>query len=176
MRPYYIATALIVVMMAFQNCGKNHEMAALPASEITPPSPVTKIKADEFNSLVMTDPATARFLELDLASGKINGFDDRGISTGEHFCLGERDRLQIDELLLNAEVCQPTVQSAQGENCMMVYQYPYAQLKNANTEINLGEKHNGCEIPTDICGSKAANLKSLVAALVSRVDGMSCDE
>jgi len=173
MRQYFIAAAMLVVMMAFQNCGKSGD-TAFTTNDLSFTQPMTKIRADEFTSLVMTDASSATFLEVNLSSGQIHGFDDRGISTGAHYCLGDRDRLQLDEVLKGSEVCQPVSQAPQGENCMMVYQYPYAQLKSAGLEINLGEKRNGCDVPVDLCGARAAQLKSLVASLLTRVEGLSC--
>lgn len=172
MRQYLIAGALLVVMMAFQNCGKSTGQA-FTAGELSSTTNMNKIKADQFSSLVMTDASSANFLEVDLSSGQIHGYDDRGIATGAHYCLGERDRLQLDELLKGAEVCEP-ISQPQGENCMMVYQYPYASLKSASNEVALGEKHHGCEVPVDLCGERSAQLKSLVASLLSRVEGLSC--
>lgn len=176
MKQYMVAAAILVVMMAFQNCGQAPGSNAFSTgSNEIPANQMTKIKADQFTSVVMTDADKARFLEVDIASGKVNGFDDRGISTGDHFCIGERDRAQLEDLLKAAEVCEPAAAAPQGENCMMVYKYPYAQLKNSSHEVNLGEKHNGCEVPADLCGDRAVHLKSLVDSLVKRVDHMACE-
>lgn len=173
MRQYFIAAAMLVVMMAFQNCGKAGD-TAFTSGDLSSTAPMNKIRADQFSSLVMTDASTAEFLEVNLNNGLINAYDDRGIATGERYCLGERDRLQLDELLKGADVCEPVAQP-DGENCMMVYQYPYASLKSASQEIRLGEKRHGCEIPVDLCGERAAQLKSLVQGLLSRKAGMACE-
>lgn len=173
MRQYFIAAAMLVVMMAFQNCGKAGD-TAFTAGDLSSTAPMNKIRADQFSSLVMTDASSAQFLEVNLNSGQIHGFDDRGIATGARYCLGERDRLQLDELLKGADVCEPLAQP-EGENCMMVYQYPYASLKSAGHEVRLGEKHHGCQIPVDLCGERAAQLKSLVQGLLQRMDGLSCE-
>lgn len=175
MKQYFVVAAMLAVMMSFQNCGKAGTAGLSGSEDPNSLTPVVKIKADEFSSLVMTDSSSATFWDIDLTSGQIHGFDDRGIATGAHHCLGERDRLQLDELLKTAEVCQPVSQVPQGENCTMIYQYPYAQLKSAGREVNLGEKRNGCEIPVDICGAQAGQLKSLVASLLTRVESMSCN-
>lgn len=172
MRQYLIAGAILVVMMAFQNCGKSTDQA-FTAGELSSPYTMNKSRADQFSSLVMTDASSANFLEVDLSSGQIHGYDDRGIATGARYCLGDRDRLQLDELLKGAEVCEP-VSQPQGENCVMIYQFPYASLKSAGREVALGEKHHGCQVPTDLCGDRAGQLKSLVASLLSRVDGLTC--
>lgn len=175
MRQYLVAGAILIVMMAFQNCGRAVDSNALNStSDASSTAPVTKVSANEFSSLVLTDAEKAQFFEVDLSSGQIHGFDDRGLATGEHYCLGEKDQLQLKEVLENAEVCKPTV-SAKAEQCLMVYQYPYASLKSSSLEVALGEKHDGCEIPVDLCGERASQLKALVSSLVSRVQGMSCN-
>lgn len=172
MRPYFIAGSILVVMMAFQNCGRATDMVGLQAGVDS--TPMTKMKADQFGSLVVTDVEKQRALDVDLASGQISGQDERGIATGEHYCLGEEDRRQLIELLTSAEVCEPIHNVAPGQQCAMLYQYPYARLRNASQEVNLGEKNHGCDIPVDLCGAKGAELKRLTDSLLARIDHLSC--
>lgn len=175
MRPYFIAGSILAVMMAFQNCAKTSDLVDVSSGQVIESSDMNKIRADQFGSLVLTDIENARSLDVDLANGEVRSFDMRGVSTGDRYCMGEQDREQLVEILSAAEVCEPLNEAPPEAACTTVYEFPYAQLRNASQSVNLGEKRSGCDIPVDLCGAKATQLKNLTVALLSRVEHMSCN-
>lgn len=172
-KPLVAIGSVFVVMLAFQNCSQSVRMNSLGTADAG--SSFSKISADSFNSVVLTDPMNAKTMDVDIASGQVRGYDQRGMATGEKFCLSAADRSALQAVLNGAEVCQPQIHSKVDDRCLMIYQYPYAQLKSPSLEIALGEKHHGCDIPADLCGDKGAALKALAVALINRIPSSSCE-
>ena len=85
-----------------------------------------------------------------------------------------RTKDELDEIisiLQGAEICRPVKElqfPRPGEVCTMIYTSPYATLTKATKatdEIKLGERTNGCAIPSDLCGNAAQDLRGYLQNL-----------
>jgi len=172
-QPYILVGSAFILLLAFQNCGQAPQLQELGSDS----SGVAfhKSSVEEFSAIVLTDPETAVSLDVNLHDGQVRALDQRGYATGARFCLKKADRELLEDVLKGAEVCEPVQKAQLEERCLMIYEYPYAQLRNANREVNLGEKHHGCEIPADLCGEKSAELRQLASRLLAKIPESSCE-
>lgn len=105
---------------------------------------------------------------LDLKTGKIESFDVNEQRLVDSFCLSKLDMDGIKSILTTSQICQPQRDSQNNFDplCNQSYIMPYAKLQFDNLEISLGEKVNGCDIPTDLCGELSKqfqeNLKNII--------------
>jgi len=181
MKKYLGIVVVGVLLISFQNCrqvncdpnGKNCEAAAgKPQQEIQ----YEKTKVEGFTKLVVWDYQRNQFLDLDLKTGELTAFEQAGSVRGSKYCLNSTDTKRVNEILIGSEICKPldNLSSNPETVCAQVYKYPYASLVNSRDEIHLGEKTDGCQIPTDLCGSKAQELLQFTTGIVVNLDKLVC--
>lgn len=160
--------AVIILMFAFQNCAQSMDLSA--AGQISHLSSDYKISTAGFRTLVMNDFDRNRTLDVDLDSGVILSSDNN------RYCLDDGDKAQLVAILDGAEICEPADRALPPDVvCAMIYQFPYAELRSPAEVYKLGERRDGCDQPVDLCGGRAAQLKSFVQDILPRVDGMVCN-
>lgn len=165
----------LFILIFFQNCGKPQQIlnqssepsaGAMPANQ-----QFNKYSTEGFGSLSLWDFKSYRFLELDMKSGRMVAYEEAGQIRGETYQLTSEKLNQLQVIMQGAEICEPIVkpEDFEGRICTMAYRYPYAILMAKGEEVRLGEKSDGCDIPVNLCGSKAEQLevwtKSVIDAL-----------
>jgi hypothetical protein len=170
MRKYTVLGSLALFMIIFfQNCGKPPaDSASQELAGVTRNQQYSKYSVGNFQTLSMWDFIHARFLDLDMASGKISAFDPGGNPTGQSYQLSAEQSSKLQSILSGAEVCLPVPEDKASEDqmCTMVYRYPYATMIGQGQEVRLGEETNGCDAPVDLCGDKAKQLQAWSKSLV----------
>ena len=172
-QPYLVVGSAFILLMAFQNCAPSTKLAAMDTSGSE--TVFSKTSVDEFRSIVITDPDSANALDVDIDNGEVREIDRRGVATGERFCLKSEDKAALEEVLKGAELCEPVAREKLEQQCTMIYQFPYAELKNSSLQVRLGEKMGGCDIPADLCGEKSAELRQLAVELLAKIPESSCE-
>lgn len=168
-----IAGLAAFMVVFFQNCGKppsatsTGENTGLTSEETGGNSNFNKIQIAQLDSISLWDEARQRFLNIDVSSGSIQAFEQAGRIPGATYQLSPEQQSSLSAILSQAEACEP-VDKAQKKYymCTMVYGYPYATLISSSQELKLGEKASGCDVPVDLCGEKAQQLKSWSQAVV----------
>lgn len=124
----------------------------------------------------MWDYSEGRTLDVDVATGHVAVYLEYGNERDEDRCLNETQTQQLQQLLSQAEVCEPIVSADHytDRNCAMNYRAPYAVLVAGADSMRLGEKTNGCDIPTDLCGENAQALQDFVQSTLAIVDQQVC--
>lgn len=92
------------------------------------------------------------------------------------YCLVPEKLDALKAILSGAEVCEPILPDNyfEGRVCTMSYTNPYALLKaDQQSQMSLGEKTSGCDIPIDLCGEKAVQLKQWRNSVVGHLDDVS---
>lgn len=166
------AASAVVLMVAFQNCGRSDLLSAAANSAISGEANVdyNKIQAKQFHEIVINDGLNARSFDLDIDSGVAMSLDNK------RYCLDDLDRQQIQDILSLAEVCEPMNKPINPDLvCSMIYKFPYAELRSSGQAYKLGESRDGCDIPVDLCGDGAAELKSYIGGLLARIDSLACN-
>lgn len=182
-----------VLFITFQNC------APPPQSRESSDSPVqknetrfNKILANEFSILSLWESgcdesctitelrqSQPQYLDIIIQSdnSKKIGFietwplDQRLLHS--KYCLAAEKLEALKEILGGAEVCEPILPDNyfDGRVCTMSYTNPYALLKaDQQSQVSLGEKTSGCDIPIDLCGAKATQLKQWRNSVVGHLD------
>ena len=171
MKKYTVLGSLgLFMIIFFQNCGKPPSSGN--SQELTGINPANqqydKYAVGNPQTLSLWDFKQARFLDLDLATGKMVAFEQGGQVRGDTYQVSEAKMSELNSILANAEICEPIIneKSSEGRICTMEYRYPYATMMGQGDEVRLGEKTNGCDVPTDLCGSKADQLQAWSKALV----------
>lgn len=160
------------MILFFQNCGKAPipQGDALHTGVVEANAPqYNKYSVDGYKTLSLWDVNTHRFLDLNLQTGEILAFEEAGQTTGSRYQLTEAQMTELRSILNSAEICEPIVkpEDLEGRVCTMQYHYPYATLMDQGEEVRLGEKTSGCDIPVDLCGTKAKDLKDWAVSTVS---------
>ncbi len=154
----------------FQNCGAPPATTDSPhsAGVISSNQQFNKYAVDDFPVLSMWDYKQLRYLDLDLSTGQMVAYEENGQTRGDSFQLPAEKLSELKTLLQSAEVCEPIVNLEERANrmCTMAYTYPYAILSDKAGEIRLGEKTDGCDVPVDLCGEKAAQLLTFTQSIV----------
>ncbi len=164
------AFSLLLVIFAFQNCGK------APVSQLdVGENSQNKIEASQFSKLSVVDESQNSSIKIDLNSGDIE--KSQGSSGVERRCLSQSDRNQLSSILFQAEICKPgPVHLAPETVCTMAFQSAYAVLSEGDQSISLGERNTGCAKAVDLCnGQSAIELRGFIDRLKARVDSMVCN-
>lgn len=190
MKKYALAAVVTVVFISFQNCAPNK--ANSPTSEAGPEKAETqfnKVSASDFSVLSLWDSgcdegcthdqvvqAQPRYLDINLSNGLMESVPlDRSLPH-EKFCISSLKLDELRSILAGADVCDPVIPAGyfSGRVCSMSYTNPYALLKvDASEVVPLGEKTSGCDIPTDLCGDKAQQLRLWRNSIVSNLSNSS---
>lgn len=178
MKKWWIALFSFVLILSFQNCQKanwNPESGS-SGSDAGASEDFDKIAAVDFPILQMWDYAKGRTFDVDVATGHIGVYLEYGNQRDEDRCLTEAQRQELQALVADAEVCRPVNSPEQflNRNCSQEYRAPYAVLVAGAENLRLGEKTNGCDVPTDLCGAKANVLQDFVRKTLAIVDQQKC--
>lgn len=177
----FIATA---VVLSFQNCSK----VVTPISDAKPnldlENGVKETEVSQFKVMTLakypsvSDPHY-KYYDIDLLSGNILAVERnaQGAEVTQQLCLTNAEKANLDQILDNAKVCETILNAdaLKDRLCTMIYKYPYASLRNTQEEKRLGEMVSGCDIPDDLCGAKAQQLKDFVQSLLATIDSHSCN-
>lgn len=165
-----LGSCSLFLVLFFQNCGKPPASSenGTSAGVVGSTQQYNKFSVDSFTTVSVWDFMRNRYLDVDLKTGKVTAFEEAGQVTGESFQLSAEKLASLGEILTGAEVCEPIVNPAdlEGRACNMAYRYPYVALVDKSDEVRLGEKTSSCDVPIDLCGDKAASLKSWSTSLV----------
>lgn len=165
------AVVIILPLVVFQNCAQPASLSADTGLQGQNAGlEYNKISTSHIRSLVLTDLAQRRDLEVNLDTGVIvpsNG--------GARLCLPQQDLSSIVNLLNSSEICEPVLKSNVADMvCTAIYKFPYAELRSTSAAFKLGEKLNGCDSELDLCGQAAGQLKTIVTDILSRLNSMAC--
>lgn len=170
MRKYTVLGSLaLFLVMFFQNCGKPVSNSSQELAGISPSNQqYNKYAVEAPQTLSLWDYLHARFLDIDLATGQMVAYERGGQDRGETFQVPADKMTALRAIMSGAEICEPIFneKDTEGRVCTMEYRYPYATLSGQGDEVRLGEKTNGCDVPTDLCGEKAQQLKDWSKSLI----------
>lgn len=169
MRKSLFIIGSFILMLSFQNCSKNNLQQVDQATSANDPATYDKVSTSNVDKVAAQDVSSGRKLEIDVRSGRIAVFSDFGHERLDDRCLSEQERTQVESLLAKAELCVPLVEPSQymDKNCTMIYKFPYATLLVGAEAVNLGEMTSGCDVPTDLCGASADELKDFVQSILA---------
>jgi hypothetical protein len=172
MKKYTVMLSLgLFLVMFFQNCGKPPSSGtSQEVTGVTPSAPqqYNKYSIGPFQTLSVWDFKKARFLDIDMATGQMVAYEEGGQVRGQTYQLTNAQLTDLKAIINGAEICEPVIdsKSSADQMCTMVYRYPYATMIGQGEEVRLGEQVNGCDVPTDLCADKAAQLQAWSKALV----------
>jgi hypothetical protein len=165
--------AIFCLVLLFQNCGKAPSVTldngTTTNTGVSSGAQIyNKFSAESFSTLSLWDFVRNRYLDLDIKTGQVAAFEEAGQVRGESFTLPPERMTELHGILAGAEVCEPVVDDAvlKDQVCTMAYRYPYATLVERGEEVKLGEKTDGCDIPVDLCDSKAEQLQKWTRSVV----------
>jgi hypothetical protein len=177
MRKTYLAVIGFVLVLSFQNCSQAPQPGGkdVGAGEASAPT-YNKYSVSSYSTLAVWDYVRSQYLDVNLQTGEMVSYAEAGQVRGETFCVPLAQMKELHQILNSAEVCEPIVNSQElaGQVCTMQYRYPYASLVDKSDEVRLGEKTNGCDVPIDLCGDKAQQLKNWTKSIVSNLSQMTC--
>ena len=160
----------LLLVLTFQNCGQAPNAWDTKAAGAATPSnqQYNKYAVEGFSTLSLYDMANHRFLDLNLSNGQVVAFEEAGQVRGETYQISDEKLSEVNSILAGAEICEPVVDSRDLEDrmCTMEYGYPYSILSDRVEEVRLGERASGCDIPVDLCGDKAKQLRASVKSIV----------
>lgn len=175
MKKWAVVISIFALIVSFQNCSKHQSDPSL--IEKQEPVNYNKFSTEGADHLVMWDMQHQQFLDLNLNNGKmipVEKYGDQPISS-DTYCLSAQELQQVTGIISQAEICEPIANPNQLQKvCTQVYTYPYATLASQDAEVRLGEKIDGCSVPTDLCGSKAQELKDFVGLVVGSINQRVC--
>jgi hypothetical protein len=179
MKKFAVLAALLGVFVSYQNCAPGNGLSHSSPAEFTTqtPSSYNQIPVKNFQTLSVWDSAHMQFLDVNLSSGKIAAFIEGGQTPGGNYCLSSAMMSSLQAILSSAKICVPVVDAQQLANqvCAQNYTYPYASLMGSGSaEYKLGEKRDSCEVPSDLCGSAAANLQAWSSDLIAQLSSLTC--
>lgn len=170
-----ISTLVVLVLMiaSFQNCGKVQQADISSSQKAAADSTVpqfNKFSIEGYGILSLWDYKRLQYLDIELRTGVIKVYEEAGQSPGPTMQLKKEELDFAKAILASAQVCEPIVQlPPEGQNCSMIYRYPYAILVDRGDEIRLGEMTNGCDVPVDLCEQKAEQLKQWSSRIVEHL-------
>lgn len=160
----------LLLVLTFQNCGQApNAWDTKSASAATPSNQqYNKYAVEGYSTLSLYDMVNHRFLDLNLSTGQVVAFEEAGQIRGETYQISDDKLAEVNSILSGAEICEPVIDPSELENrmCTMEYGYPYSILSDKADEVRLGERANGCDIPVDLCGDKAKQLRASVKSIV----------
>lgn len=165
------------LILFFQNCSQSKIDQADSNSEALTPTEFNKTSAADFPVVQLWDYEHGKTMDLDISTGRIAVSLNFGADRGQDLCLSAAERIEIQALMGQAEICEPVIPSEQflSKQCTMSYRYPYAVLVDGSVEVRLGEKTNGCDVPVDLCGVKSQELQAFVSRLLQNADQRACN-
>jgi hypothetical protein len=173
-----LVSGLGALVMFFQNCAppmkpardaiSGGEVQELPADS----ADFRKLDTDSFDTITLMNEEES--IDVNLQDGRADAFV--GSQRRGSYCFTAEDLSQVRAIIASAQVCEPMQPYAQveGSMCTMIYGYAYAGLKKGSQRLMLGEKFNGCHIPTDLCGGSGQNLKAAVTMLKNLLNERRC--
>lgn len=178
MKKWTIIIFSFFLILGFQNCQKanwNPDQAASP-SAAGAQTTYEKAAAADYPVLQMWDYTGGRIFEVDVATGHIAVYLEYGNQRDTDRCLTAAQNQELQAIIKDAEVCKPVNSPEQFLNreCTQEYRAPYAVLVAGADTLRLGEKTNGCDVPTDLCGDKADVLQDFVRRTLDSVDQQAC--
>lgn len=174
MKKWLVVLSSFVLVVSYQNCAQNPGLQDVP--EEANVARYEKYSTESVTSATLWDNKSQRLLDLDLTNGKIEGFEEYGNKPGQLYCLRDGELESLNNFLKSAEVCEPVLETQTDDDvmCSTVYKYPYAALLFSKDEVRLGESMSGCDVPTDLCGDKAAKFKNFVSCVIDKIDERGC--
>ncbi len=177
MKKWTMVLGGFLLVLSFQNC----QQSKLPGDTQSSTSPANsqeyqKSSTSGFPTLQLWDYDKGKTIDVDVSTGKMSVFLNYGNDRADDLCLNESERDQLQKILSAAEVCKPVLapEVFLDKQCTQLYRYPYAILVDRGTELRLGEKTNGCDVPTDLCGTQSQVLKDFVQHVLTTLDQKSC--
>ena len=187
MQRWMIGLFMTALVLSYQNCGSPQTpMGASGESTLKGiDSNSSQVEAEswtgiEFVSESANSPRGERY-HLDLNTGEIVAFSELAAKPSEQrrLCLTEDELDEIRAIIETSSVCEPVEQVREDQMCTMQYESPYAWLVSEDNRgeaiLALGEKSNGCDQPTDLCGDHPNLLKGFIAAVARDLDQRSCN-
>ena len=193
MKKYAWLGVACIVFVTFQNCAPAPQSGVqTDSSNLKTETTFNKVLADNFSTLSLWDSgcderctlaelqqSQPKYIDIVIQSNnpKKIGFlqtwplDIRLLQS--KYCLVQERLDALLAILAGAEVCEPVLPDHyfDGRVCTMNYTNPYAILKfDQQQQMTLGEKTSGCDIPVDLCGDKAAQLKTWRSTIIGHLD------
>lgn len=173
-----VVSVLGALIMFFQNCAPPMKPArdaiSGEASEIVPTDSADyrKLDTDTFDTLTIINDEES--IDVQLNDGRAEAFV--GSQRRGSYCFTAEDLAQVRAIIASAQVCEPVqpYMNDEGTMCSQIYGYAYAGLKRGSQRLMLGEKFNGCHVPTDLCGGSGQNLKAAVSMLKNLLNERRC--
>ena len=168
--------AICLIIFSFQNCQKSN-LSTTDAGKAATPAEFQKSLASVYPVVQLWDYQQGNTYDVDIQTGRIAVYSNFGNNRETDLCLSEAQKNQVQVLIKDAQICIPDIPAEQfvGKDCSMSYEYPYAILVNGADSVRLGEKTNGCDVPTDICGdAQAQAMKDFSQTVLSSVAQLSC--
>lgn len=173
MRKLVVLIGVLSLIVSFQNCAPQNQSSPMSGEA---PATYEKYSALPADQVTFWDYEKYRYVDVDLASGMMSTFEKLGEERGEIYCMKSDELSQLHAILDSADVCEPVLEQVQeGKVCTMLYSYPYASLKTSGSEIRLGERISGCDIPVDLCEEKASQFRNFVGSIVQNLEAHACE-
>lgn len=171
MSKFSVVFVSFLLIISFQNCGKPQVPQQSESSSQSSELSYNKFALDSFKVLSVWDFMNLQYLDINLANGSIQVFEEAGQGVGATYQLKQIEIDKLNSILSQAEICEPIVTLPDPQQvCSLMYRYPYAILVNLGDEVRLGEMTNGCDVPVDLCGAKAQQLKAWSSKLVEKLN------
>lgn len=160
----------LMLIISFQNCGKPQ----LPKDQAASDKTATR--------KVLSDPYEVKFLDyyqnryygVDTDNGRIYEYN-MNHAQGGTYCMSSEELASLKAILAGAEVCLPSSASSSDQYCTMAIVEPYASLQRVGEEeILLGYASDGCAAAIDLCGNKASQFRSFIAATLTNLQSKTC--
>lgn len=175
MKKWFVVLSSFVLVVSYQNCAQNPGLQETPES--ASPSSYQKFSTQSATAATLWDNSNQRLLDVDLKTGRIEGYEEYGNKPGQLYCLRDSELESLTKFLKSSEICEPVLQVQDQEvMCSTIYKYPYAALLFSKDEIRLGEAMSGCDVPTDLCGESSAKFKSFASCVISKLDQRGCGD
>lgn len=200
MKRYVFAGLAFCLVIGFQNCARNNQFSDMNTTdalgnpvEVTPVEkidvsqteiieiPESSYLESKLQSDILLAKSTSNFsthhLEIDVKTGVVHVIED---SSGEaiaglQYCLNSQDLYGMNTILSSSKLCEEKAAIASDQLCTMEYQFPYAKLHFAESEVALGEVFNACQKGIDLCGEQKAQLQSYLAQVQSNLAAKKCE-
>ena len=176
MKKWTWAITITLLILSFQNCQKSNLVTNDNGSTPTP-AEFQKSLASVYPTLQLWDYQQGFTYDININSGRIEVYSSFGNNRETDLCLTDALKNQVQNLISGAQICVPDIPAEQfvGKECSMSYEYPYAILVNGADTVRLGEKTNGCDVPTNLCGDQQAQaLKDFSQTVLSSVAQLPC--
>ena len=157
-------SAVVGLVMAFQNCGKsivgsdqsvNSEQVGTNQQDSSTISQPVEFDLKSVDKIKFFNQLDASYLTVDLQDGSIRLYNRQGQEqTSSHESLESEDLSKIKALIGSVKICSDDRKQDPNMMCAMLYRAPYVFLLAKNQELSLGEAFDSCHSGPDICDPK----------------------